>query len=208
MALAACLVMGGLLGVEVVCAALPDCNNTIDNSTKVNTQSCNITWAIRKHLSAITLPAGTTITVNATGSANFTIAPQAPTGIPSNVQFPFGLLALNATLLSGKTCITGNVTITPVYPTLNSYYKQTSSGGWADAIQSIQNTGGKTIITFKACDGGQFDLDNCGTNAKIVDPGAPSIVSSSVPNYGYLGLTLLVMLLAAIGAKALDRAST
>ena len=185
-----------------VTTGVPGCNTTTPNSEKCCIGFQNPSTGQNYAL-----------TVDAAGASSFTVQSQTPTGAPSNVQFPFGVLALNATLQGGTTCITGNVTVTPAYPSLNSYYKQTNAGGWADAIQSIQNSGTKTIITFKACDAGssdpasQFDLGSS-SDGKIVDPGGPSILSSSVPNYSGLGLTLVVMFLAVIGAKALDRAST
>lgn len=98
-----------------------------------------------------------------------------PSGLPANINLPFGLISFTANNVSVAGEAGFSVFVDASVP-VNGYFKQNARGEWVNIATNIQTVGSKTRIDFKVIDGGEFDLDDS-PNGSIRDPGGLVICS-------------------------------
>jgi hypothetical protein len=115
--------------------------------------------------------AGVTDTTD-TNSAQLTSVQQkdAPTGLPSEMLMPLGLISFVANVGTAGITETFSLFVDSSI-SFNGYWKQDKAGTWCNIATAIETVGGKTRIDFAITDGGAFDADGK-ADGIITDPGA------------------------------------
>ena len=92
-----------------------------------------------------------------------------------DISFPLGSLALNFEGISVGASTQVSVLIHGTEP-INGYWKKDVNGNLVNIAETITTSDRNTLITFTLTDGGRFDADGL-ANGRIVDPGAPGLIT-------------------------------
>ncbi|MBR7801824.1 choice-of-anchor U domain-containing protein, partial [Undibacterium fentianense] len=92
-----------------------------------------------------------------------------------DISFPFGSLALNFEGINVGASTQVSVLIHGTEP-INGYWKKDVNGNLVNIAETITTSDHNTLITFTLTDGGRFDADGL-ANGRIVDPGAPGLIT-------------------------------
>ncbi|SDU11640.1 IPTL-CTERM sorting domain-containing protein [Halopseudomonas salegens] len=120
-------------------------------------------------------------------------AEPAPVNGPAGVQFPYGMFSFTiSNVTPGAT--EEVVLFVPFNAEINGYWKQNTSGNWANIATSISQVGNKTRIVFPLTEGGPFDFDADSTT--ITDPGGPGIqlLSDNIASIPSLSQWMVILL--------------
>jgi hypothetical protein len=132
-----------------------------------------------------------------------------PPNPPEGYNFPYGVFAINITVLTPGQWAIITITLPDDLPANAEYWKYSPNGngspsgpGWYQI--PLESNDGDNIIVIWLRDGGIGDTDGV-ANGWIIDPSGPAIPAEEVPVLTPIGLLALVSLLSAIAAVAIVR---
>jgi hypothetical protein len=133
-----------------------------------------------------------------------------PPNPPEGYNFPYGVFAINITVLTPGQWANITITLPDDLPANAEYWKYSSNGngspsglpGWYQV--PLESNDGDNIIVIRLQDGGIGDVDGV-ANGWIIDQGGPAIPAEEVPVLTPVGLSALIGLLSILAIGTIVR---
>jgi hypothetical protein len=133
-----------------------------------------------------------------------------PSNPPEGYNFPYGVFAINITVLTPGQWANITITLPDDLPANAEYWKYSPNGNGSTSGQPgwyqvpLESNDGDNIIVIRLQDGGIGDVDGV-LNAWIIDQGGPAIPAEEVPVITPFGIAALIGLLSIIAIGTIAR---